>query len=100
MLQAPFGLGCGARAVGEPPPTALQASEETEIKRSQAWGWGGGGGEEKAQIHVRGKLGGGMREAQTMKGKQEETEGRTTDRGGGVGAQGGCAPACKFMQFT
>jgi len=36
---------------------------------------------EKAQILVRGKLGGGTREAQTMKGKQEETEGRETDRG-------------------
>lgn len=43
---------------------------------------------EKAQIHGRGKLQGGTREARTMKGKQEETEGRMTNRGGGTGGPG------------
>lgn len=79
------------------PQTALQPSEQAGIKSPQALEEGKKG---KAQIHIRGKLGGGTREAQTMKGKQEETEGRTTKRGGGAGALGGCAPACKFMQFT
>lgn len=90
VLQAPLGPGCG----GEPSPNASAGFRGTQNQKITSMRGEGKKKkkkekkEEKAPIHVRGKLREGRREAQTMKGKQEETEGRRTNQGGGAGGPG------------